>query len=86
VNTVIAVPNSGLAGNYTSLDTHAKCLPGHCDSVPTTRLLVNFHLVTYRMIRIVSTKVTCLFDKYTGVMGTQKHGWTRRVKKELRFF
>lgn len=67
-------------------DAAGKYLPGHCDSVPTTRLLVNFHHLTYRMIRIVSTKVACLCDKYTGVIGTQKHVWTRSVNEQLRLF
>jgi len=71
-----AVPTSGLFVNYTSSDSFVKCWPGRCDRFPTTRLLVNIHHLTFRMMRIVSTKVTCLVTRYAGVMGTRKHVWT----------
>jgi len=44
-----------------------KYLPGHCDSVPTTRLLV---YSTYRMTLFVHIQVSSVFVTYKRVVGS----------------
>lgn len=70
-----AVSTTSLLGKHSYFSTPRKCLPGHCDRVPTSRV---FGHLTHRMITTVYTRLMVLLVKYKPVVGMQNvaNWWT----------
>ena len=70
---MFTVPTNGLYGRRLYPDTLGKYLPGHCNPVPTIRVVGHS---TYDAILIVHTQATCLLLNYERVVGTHKFSTT----------
>ena len=68
------VPTTGLTGKHSWWDTVAKCLPAHCERVPTTRILGHS---TYRMMLLVHTHRSLVCFQSTN------ESWERKNKSRL---